>query len=281
MRPDRILALSRYEIRRAVARKKVLAVVALTILIDTAPYYALAAAGVSLIPATYHPYLWVVGIFIPQAFFLQFIALLIAAGSMSEEYEQGTAEVLLSKPVTRREYFFGKYLGGYALLTLVVALNAVLTVSSATLVFGTQVGLQVLPLVLIVQVFSGMTFYSVAFMIGELVRRSSLSYILSSAVFFTSQIVGIYLTVIFNLTGLAMFKTASLYLPTSPVDSLPLLLAEPRLPVTVQALFRLGGVGAVETSAPLSAVLIAAYSVSAIVIAVSYFSRVDIAKKIT
>ena len=281
MRPGRVLALSRYEITRAVARKKVLAVVALTILVDTAPYYALAAAGVSLIPATYHPYLWVVGIFIPQAFFLQFIALLIAAGSMAEEYEQGTAEVLLSKPVTRREYFFGKYLGGYIVLMLVVALNAVLTVSSATFVFGSQVGLQVLPLVLVVQVFSGMTFYSVAFMIGELVRRSSLSYILSSAVFFTSQIVGIYLTVIFNLTGQAIFKTASLYLPTSPVDSLPVLLAEPRLPGTVQLLFRLGDVGAVETSAALSAVLIAAYSVCAIAIAIAYFSKVDIAKKIT
>ncbi len=281
MRPGRILALSRYEIRRAVARRKVLAVVALTILIDTAPYYALAAAGTSLIPATYHPFLWVVGIFIPQAFFLQFIALLIAAGSMSEEYEQGTAEVLLSKPVTRREYFLGKYLGGYILLMLVVALNAVLTVSSATFIFGPQAGLQVLPLVLLVQVFSGLVFYSVAFMIGELVRRSSLSYILSSAVFFTSQIVGVYLTVIYDLTGQAMFKTASLYLPTSPVDSLPLLLAEPRLPDTVQFLFKLGDVGAVETSAVLSAVLIALYSVSAIVIAVTYFSRVDIAKRIT
>ena len=280
MRAGRVLTLSRYEIRRAVARKKVLAVVALTILLDTAPYYALAVAGVSLIPATYHPYLWVVGIFIPQAFFLQFIALLIAAGSMSEEYEQGTAEVLLSKPVSRSEYFFGKYLGGYMLLMMVVGLNAVLTVSSATFVFGPQVGLLVLPLVLVVQVFSGLVFYSVAFMIGELVRRSSLSYILSSAIFFTSEIVGIYLTVIYSLTGEAVFKTASLYLPTSPVDSLPLLLAEPRLPGTVQLLFRLGGVGAVETSVAFSVLLIAAYSVVATAIAIAYFSRVDIAKKI-
>ncbi len=280
MRAGRVLTLSRYEIRRAVARKKVLAVVALTILLDTAPYYALAVAGVSLIPATYHPYLWVVGIFIPQAFFLQFIALLIAAGSMSEEYEQGTAEVLLSKPVSRSEYFFGKYLGGYILLMMVVGLNAVLTVSSATFVFGPQVGLLVLPLVLVVQVFSGLVFYSVAFMIGELVRRSSLSYILSSAIFFTSEIVGIYLTVIYSLTGEAVFKTASLYLPTSPVDSLPLLLAEPRLPGTVQLLFRLGGVGAVETSVAFSVLLIAAYSVVATAIAIAYFSRVDIAKKI-
>lgn len=281
MRPGRILTFARYEMRRAVARKKVLAVVGLTILIDTVPYYALAGAGLSLVPASYHPYLWVVGVFVPQAFFLQFIALLIAAGSMSEEYEQGTAEMLLSKPVGRDEYFFGKFLGGYFLMVLVILLNAVLSVSSATYVFGPQGGLGILPLVLVVQAFCSLVFYSVSFMVGELVRRSSLSYILSSAVFFTSQIVGIYLSVIYSLTGQETFRLASLYLPTSPVDSLPLLLAEPSLPDTVRTLFRLGGIGAVETSAPFSAVLIAVYSVSAIAIAVAYFFRADVAKRIT
>ena len=96
MRASRVLTFARYEVRRAVARKKVIALVALTILIDTAPYYALAASHTAIVPPPLHPYLWIVGVFVPQAFFLQFIALLIAAGSMSEEYEQGTAEVLLS-----------------------------------------------------------------------------------------------------------------------------------------------------------------------------------------
>jgi ABC-2 type transport system permease protein len=281
MRPDRVLTFFRYEVRRAIARKKVLAVVALTILLDTVPYYALAGAGLSLIPAPLHPYLWVVGVFIPQAFFLQFIALLIAAGSMSEEYEQGTAEVLLSKPVGRGEYLFGKYLGGYSLLVLVIILNVVLSVASATYVFGAQMGLEILPSVLLVQAFSGLVFFSLSFMIGELIRRSSLSYILSSAVFFTSQIVGIYLTIIYNLTGQETFRTASLYLPTSPVNSLPLLVAEPSLPSTVQTLLRLGGIGAVETSFWFSALMVLIYSVSALMIAAAYFARADVAKRIT
>ena len=280
MRLGRVLTFSRYEIRRAVARKKVLAVVALTILLDTVPYYALSRAGLSLIPALLHPYLWVVGVFVPQAFFLQFIALLIAAGSMSEEYEQGTAEVLLSKPVGRGEYFSGKYLGGYFLLVLVIILNVILSVVSATYVFGPQMGLGILPLVLLVQAFSGLVFFSFSFMVGELVRRSSLSYILSSAVFFTSQIMGIYLAIVYELTGQVTFKTISLYLPTSPVDSLPLLLAQPRLPGAVGELFRLGGLGASESSVWFSALLIVAYAVSAVVIALAYFRRVDVAKKV-
>ena len=281
MRASRVLTFARYEIRRAVARKKVLAIVALTILIDTAPYYALASTHTSIVPAPLHPYLWIVGVFVPQAFFLQFIALLIAAGSMSEEYEQGTAEVLLSKPVSRQEYFFGKFLGGYALLIAVVILNALLSIASATYVFGPQVELQILPLTLVAQVFSALVFYSFAFMVGELMRRSSLSYILSSAVFFTSEIIAIYLNLIYTLTGNTIYRVADLYLPTSPVDSLPLLLAQPSFPSTVLTLFRLGGASAVESSIPVSAALIAAYVLGAVLVSLAYFSRMDVAKRVT
>jgi ABC-2 type transport system permease protein len=281
MRASRVLTFARYEMRRAVARKKVLAIVALTILIDTAPYYALASTHTSLVPPPIHPYLWIVGVFVPQAFFLQFIALLIAAGSMSEEYEQGTAEVLLSKPVSRQEYFFGKFLGGYVLLIAIVVLNAMLSIASATFVFGPQVELQILPLTLVAQVFSALVFYSFAFMVGELMRRSSLSYILSSAVFFTSEIIVIYLTLIYSLTGDGIYKTASLYLPTSPVDSLPLLLAQPSFPSTVLTLFRIGGASPVESSIPLSAALIAAYVLCAVLISLLYFTRMDVAKRVT
>jgi len=281
MRASRVLTFASYEIRRAVARKKVLALVALTILLDTAPYYALASSRTAIVPPPLHPYLWIVGVFVPQAFFLQFIALLIAAGSMSEEYEQGTAEVLLSKPVSREEYFFGKYLGGYALLVAIVILNALLSIASATFVFGPQVQLEILPLTLVSQAFSALVFFSFAFMVGELMRRSSLSYILSSAVFFTSQILGIYLNLIFTLTGGDIYKIANLYLPTSPVDSLPLLLAEPSFPSTVLTLFRFGGATPVETSVAMSAVLITAYALGAVLVSLAYFRRADVAKRVT
>jgi ABC-2 type transport system permease protein len=281
MRIARVITFARYEIRRAVARKKVLALVALTILIDTIPYYAIAATHTSLVTPPIRPYMWILGVFLPEAFFLQFIALLIAAGSMSEEYEQGTAEVLLSKPVSREEYFFGKYLGGYALLIGIVLLNSILSITSATFVFGPQVELTILPIALLSQVFAALLFYSFAFMVGELMRRSSLSYILSSAVFFTSEIIGIYLDIIYNLTGDGIYKTANLYLPTSPVDSLPLLVAEPNFPSSVVTLFRVGGTTPVETSILVSALLIAVYAVTTVGIALAYFSRMDVAKRVT
>jgi ABC-2 type transport system permease protein len=275
-----VWAFAQYEVRRATARKKVLALVVITILIDTIPYYLLKSAGSSLLPPQDYPYVWVFGIFVPQGFFLPFTALLIAAGSMSEEYEQGTAEVLLSKPVTRNDYFAGKYLGGFLLLTAVILLNATLSLASATFTYGTQSALGVLPEVVLSQVFSALLFYSVAFMSGELVRRSSLSYIIASAVYFTSEIAGIYLRVIYGLTGNAFYQQLNAYLPTTPVSSLPLLVGQPGLPSAAQDILKFIGTGATETSVALSAGLIALYAGAAVAIALTFFNRVDVAKRV-
>ncbi|HUH99478.1 MAG TPA: ABC transporter permease [Nitrososphaerales archaeon] len=280
MRASRVLTFARYEARRAVARKKVLALVALTILIGTAPYYLLDVIHTSLVTPPIRPYMWVLGVFLPQAFFVQFTALLIAAGSMSEEYEQGTAEVLLSKPVSREEYFFGKYLGGYSLLVSIVTLDAMLSVTSATFVFGPQMGLGILPLTVLSQMLAASVFYSVAFMFGELMRRSSLSYIVSASVFFTSEVIGVYLNVLFSLTGSGIYRTANLYLPTSSVDSLPLLLAEPKLPSVVLTILRFGATP-VEPSVLVSALLILAYTLTAVIVSLAYFGSMDVAKRVT
>ena len=263
-----------YELRRTVARKKVLALVILTILLDTLPYIFLSNAGPSIVPLDARPYLWVAGVFLPQALFLQFIALLISAGSMSEEYEQGTAELLLSKPVSRDEYFLGKFSGGLLLLALVVALNAILSVASSTFTFGPQLSLEVLPSVVLSQVFSA------AFMIGELVRRSSLAYIIASAVFFTSQIAGVYLGLIFRLTGNEFYHLLDLYLPTSPVNSLPLLVARPSLPSGATSILQLVGINAIESSVLFSIGLIAVYALASLVITRVYFGWADVAKRI-
>ena len=282
MRLSRVVTFARYEMRRAVARKKVMTLVALTILIGTAPYYALEVVHTSPITPPLMPYMWIIGVFLPQAFFVQFTALLIAAGSMSEEYESGTAEVLLSKPVSRDEYFFGKYLGGYTLLVSIMLLDAFLTVSSATFVFGPQAELGILPMIVAAQLFAASVFYSVAFMLGELVRRSSLSYIIAASVFFTSEIIGGILNVLYELTSNGIYVSVNRLLPTSPVDSLPLLLAEPNIPGTASIIFRLGPLATpVETSTFSSAFLIAVYAVTAVLIALGYFRSADVAKRVT
>jgi ABC-type transport system involved in multi-copper enzyme maturation, permease component len=282
VRANRIGVFLAYEYRRAIARRKVVALVVFTVLLDTVPYYALVTNAPNLIPPQYHPYVWVIGVYAPLSIFLQFIAILIAAGAMSEEYEQGTAELLLSKPVSKAEYFVGKYLGGYTLLLTLILLNSTLTVLSAYTSFGVQLGLGALPYVLLGECVSSSVFFSLAFMVGELVRRSSLSYIISSAIFFTSEILGVYFGLISSITGSKLYLHLERVLPTSPVDSLPIQLGVPRLPAGVGTLLTIVGPSqSVETSILASVGLIAAYVFSGVFIAYAYFSYMDVSKKIS
>ena len=232
-RAEIIFTFARYEIKRAIARKKVLALVAFTILLSVLPYYALSQAGTTLIPSTVNPYLWVLAVLLVGPLFLNFTAILIAAGSMSEEYEQGTAELLLSKPVRRSDYIAGKFLGGYVLFLFILVLTLVLSISSAFTFFGVQDNLYLIPGLFVAQAFSSLLFFSLAFMLGELIRRSSLAYIFSSAVFFSSYIISVFLSAIFRATGKVVYKTVQMYLPTSAASSLPIQYALPRLPPTL------------------------------------------------
>src|SRR6266849_1920782 len=215
-------------------------------------------------------------------FFLNFTAILIAAGAMSEEYEQGTAELLLSKPVERNDYFAGKFLGGYTLFLTILAFNIILSVASAFTFFGTQFGLAILPGLFLVQAFAALIFYSLAFMLGELVRRSSLAYIFSSAVFFSSFIISAYMDLIYTLTGKTIYKTIQIYLPTSPANSLPIQYASPLLPQTVGIVLQFVGSGtAIVPSLDLSVAILLAYTVPAIAIAAAYFWFADISRKMS
>ena len=280
-RSEVIYTFIQYEIRRAIARKKVLALVTFTILLGTLPYFALSTAGTTLIPNSTYPYIWVMGIFAVGPLFLNFTAILIAAGAMSEEYEQGTAELLLSKPIRRSDYFMGKFLGGYILFLSILALNIFLSVASAFTFFGIQNNLQIIPGLFLAQACSSLLFYSLAFMAGELIRRSSLAYIFSSAVFFSSFIISPFMGLIYNRTGKEIYKTIQIYLPTSPANSLPIQYAFPRLPENLSTV--LGFINS-STSVPtieLSIGILLTYTLLAIGIAVAYFLRADISRKLS
>jgi ABC-2 type transport system permease protein len=282
IRLSRVYAFAAYEIRRAVARKKVLAMVAFTVLLDTLPYYILASSGSTIIPSNLFPYLWIAGVFAPFAFFIQFIAILIAAGAMSEEYEAGTTEILLSKPVSRTEFFVGKFLGGYALLVMLIVLNACLSTVAASLTYGPQAGLDTLPAVILVEAYSSSLFYSIAFMAGELIRRSSLSYILASAVIVSSQIIGVYLSAAYELTGKTIYQTIHVYLPTTIVGSLPPQFAQPLLPGSTQRIFVLIlGPGGGTPSELMAASLIAVYAIVSISVSLVYFRHADVSRRVS
>ena len=73
--------------------------------------------GGSVLPPEDFPFIWVIGIFLVQGFFLPFTALLIAAGSMSEEYEQGTAGPAARSPSLGTSPSRASFIGGFMLIT--------------------------------------------------------------------------------------------------------------------------------------------------------------------
>ncbi len=283
MRSRVVYSFLRYEIKRGIARKKVLAIWAFAVLLETVPYFVLSTSDVTtIIPRQAYPYIWVAGVFAPLSLFIPFMGIMIAAGAMSEEYEQGTAELILSKPVSRAEYFLGKFVGGYLLLISTIILSTVLGILAAYAAFGVQEGIDVLPGVILVVAYSSLVFYSLAFMLGEIIRRSSLAYIFSSAIFFSSQILGVYLSVISELTSRDIYRTIHILLPTAAVDSLPLQYAIPRLPSDVQLIFRfLGGANIVEHTIGFSALIIGIYFLATAFIALSYFWFADVSRRIS
>lgn len=287
MRPNVVYTFLRYEIKRSIARRKVVALAFFTVLIGTLPYFLVSYVGsghstFEQFLAPYFGYLWVVGVFLPQAFFVQFTGILIGGGAMSEEYESGTAELLLSKPVTKAEYFAGKFLGGYALLAFIILLNMVLAVISARITFGQQLVLETLPTVLVAQIFVALLFFTIGFMFGEVVRRSSLSYIIASSIFFTSEVFGLALSLIYSITNTALYQQLQLYLPTSVVGSIPMLLEKSHLPTTVVTLLGIASFGTfVETSLSFSLVLTFVYFILAFVVSFVYFEFSDVSRKVS
>ena len=276
-----IFTFASYEVRRAIARKKVIVLIVFTILLSVLPYYALSAAGTTLIPASLYPYIWIIGILLIGPFFLNFTAILIAAGAMSEEYEQGTAELLLSKPVRRSDYFIGKFLGGYALFLFILVLTLILSVGSAYIFFGPQGDLGIIFGLFLVQAFSSLAFYSLAFMFGELIRRSSLAYIFSSATFFASYLIGSFLSIIYRITGDSIYRTVQTYLPTSPAGSLPIQYALPKLPSGLSTTLTFINPTTIVPTIDLSIAILLIYTVVAIVVAVVYFLYADISRKLS
>lgn len=287
MRPKIVYTFLRYEIKRSIAKRKVVVLAFFTVLIGTLPYFLLTyfgsgRGGLEQLIKPYFGYLWVFGVFVPQPLFVQLTGILIGGGAMSEEYESGTAELILSKPVTKAEYFLGKFLGGYVLLAFIILLNMVLAVVSATLTFGQQLVVGTLPAVLLAQVFVSVLFFTIGFMFGEVVRRSSLSYIIAMSSIMVSAVFGLTLSLINSITSTPLYVEIQRFLPTSVVGSVPLLLEKAHLPSTVVTLLGFASFGSfVETSLSFSLALILIYFVAAFAVSFVFFEMSDVSRKVS
>jgi ABC-2 type transport system permease protein len=182
---QRVRVIAGYEWRRAIAKKSVLALVILAVAIQTlviVSNYEFNRSG--------NAFMWIITVLGGggQALFIPLIAIIVAGGSMSEEYEHGTADILLSKPISRIEYMFGKFLGGFSLLAMVEALITFAGVVLSMGFFGAQSGVQFAPLMFLAIAYSSLVFFSLSFMFSEVFRGTTLAILLAFAVYIASSI---------------------------------------------------------------------------------------------
>lgn len=268
-----------YEWKRALAKKKILALVTLAIVIQVLPFAIFTQVSPGFLTEEAKATMWIFGVLGGQSLFIQLVAIIIAGGSMAEEYEHGTADILLSKPIKRLEYLSGKFLGGFLLLIAIEAVMVVTGVLMGFAFFGPQNQLQFAPVIFVAIAYSSLLFFSLTFMFSEAMRRGTLAMLAAIGVFITSQIVYSVLLVLYTLSQAAghpvqFYLDVSKVLPTWSAGNLPMFIASELMPTLRNPLIAL-----VTGDIALSAAVIATYMVVSIAIAVIRQLKSDITKK--
>jgi ABC-2 type transport system permease protein len=266
-----------------VARRKVIVMVAITLLFEVGIYVILSqlkTPAIEQVLSQLQGHLWLVGTMLPLSLLLHFISISISSGSMSEEYEQGTVDFFLTKPVSRTDFVLGKFVGGYLLVALIYLLMVVLSLIMSIVFFGPQQDLGYLAGLIGSVLFSALPFYSIGFMLGEVLRRTTISFLSSSSVLIGSILIGGVLVFVSKLLSSNLFVQIAIALPSWGAVELPFLYASaiPNSSLIVQAVEVFPSVAGSVEAAVLYSI---AYFLSACIIAFFSFTRRDIPKRIS
>ena len=275
---SRVAVIARYEWRRALAKKKILALIILTVAFQTLIMLGLSAlvrtGGTVFLTSEAVSFMWIFGVLEGQGLFVPLIAIIIAGGSMSEEYEHGTADILLSKPVSRLEYMFGKLLGGFSLLAVIEALLSVVGVVLSLWFFGAQSGLQFAPFMFLAIVYSSLIFFCLSFMFSEVFRGSTLAMLAALGVLIALSVISPLLSMLYSATGQQAYSYLSKGIPTWAATNFPSFLLS-KLLTAPSAVLSTGDLEDLY----LAALIIAVYAIVFILITAYRLLKSDVTKK--
>jgi ABC-2 type transport system permease protein len=271
----RVAVIAGYEWRRALAKKKILALIILAIAFQTLIMVVFSQfVGTMFLTNEAMSFMWIFGVLQGQGLFVQLIAIITAGGSMSEEYEHGTADILLSKPITRVEYMSGKFLGGFSLLAMVEALTTFVGVVLSLWFFGAQSGLQFAPLMFLAIVYSSLIFFCLSFMFSEVFRGSTLAMLIAFGILIASSVISPILAALYSMSGQYLYVYLSRGIPTWAATNFPSLLMS-ELITTPSTVLSAGDLEALYQAA----MIIAVYAIIFIVIATYRLLKSDVTKK--
>jgi ABC-2 type transport system permease protein len=271
----RVGVIAAYEWRRALAKKKILALIILAVAFQTMIMVVFSReAGTILLTSEAGPFMWIIGTLASQSLFVPLIAIIIAGGSMAEEYEHGTADTLLSKPVRRVEYMWGKLLGGFSLLAMLEALTTFVGIVLSLGFFGAQNGLQFAPLMFLAIVYSSLIFFCLSFMFSEVFRGSTLAMLFGFGILIASSIIGAVLASLYTISGQQLYDYISKGVPTWAATNFPSFIMS-KLMTPPSTVLYVGDLADLYWAA----LIIAVYAIVFVVIATLRLLRSDVTKK--
>jgi ABC-2 type transport system permease protein len=263
----RVAVIAGYEWRRALAKKKILALIILAIAFQTLIMVGMRQLFVGgFLTNEASSLIWITGV-LEGGLFVQLIAIIVGGGSMSEEYEHGTADILLSKPIKRVEYMSGKFLGGFSLLAMVEALITFVGVTLSLGFFGAQSGLQFAPIMFLAIVYSSLIFFCLSFMFSEVFRGTTLAILLAFAILIASSVISPILTFLYGISARAIPTWAATNFPSLVMSEL----------VTASSVLPAGDLGALAQAS----LIIAVYAIVFTLIAAYRLLKSDVTKKTT
>jgi ABC-2 type transport system permease protein len=202
-----------YELRRVLAKKRALVLIAAVFLTEAGLYLVITRLPSSLLgPAS--PYVWMLGVVAPTLGLLQVTSLMVGSTVFSDEYEAGTSDFWLTRPVSRTEYYIGKVLGGLALVLTIISAYTAFSVGIAWFAFGPQRRLDLLVTSLPASVVSALPFYAIGLAFGEVLRRGMMATVLSGLTFFGSYIFEGYANIVAAFSNDRALLELSRLLPT-------------------------------------------------------------------
>jgi ABC-2 type transport system permease protein len=150
----------------------------------------------------------------PGALVFFLFALVTVMNSISGEFESGTIVPLLTKPVSRTMVFLGKLFAAFITLLSVYVVLFGYTTIGATIVYGPQNNLQLVPLSLLGSIISTFVWVAIALSIGSL-SKSSLIAALGTFSIFIALLISTPIISVFSDQAWVLG-----YLPVSGTDSI-------------------------------------------------------------
>lgn len=205
------------------------------------------------------------------------LAIFMAAGTISQEVEQGTLQSIISKPVSRVDVVLGKWLGGAAMLATYVAITGVL---AAGIVYWRAGYLPTqLPLGLLLLMLKTTLLYSLT-MVGSATVPAITTGIVMLIVYVVANVTGMIEQVgvaIGSETMVRIGVIASLLIPSDALWKMGASLVQPPNPLPALGIqMSLGPFGVVNPPSVWMGVYGLTYTLLALGLAALIFSRRDL-----